>query len=130
MRFLLFTAKNIPDLQGVCWALQLSLIFNMWWFPWWLSGKESACKRGRHGFGPWSGKIPHATDNQACGPCIELVLQSEEPQILEPVHSKSHAPQQEKPVHCHLETSPCSWQLERSLHSNEDPAQPKIYKIF
>ena len=25
--------------------------------PWWLSGKESACQCGRHGFNPWDGKI-------------------------------------------------------------------------
>ena len=30
--------------------------------PWWLSGKESACQCRRHGFSPWSGKIPHATE--------------------------------------------------------------------
>ena len=29
-------------------------------FPWWSSGSESACQGGRHGFDPWSGKIPHA----------------------------------------------------------------------
>ena len=28
--------------------------------PWWLSGKESACQCRRHGFDPWSGKIPSA----------------------------------------------------------------------
>ena len=28
--------------------------------PWWLSGKESAYQCRRHGFNPWSGKIPHA----------------------------------------------------------------------
>ena len=26
--------------------------------PWWLSGKESACRRRRRGFHPWVGKIP------------------------------------------------------------------------
>ena len=26
--------------------------------PWWLSGKESAWQRRRHGFNPWVGKIP------------------------------------------------------------------------
>ena len=30
--------------------------------PWWLSGKESACQCRRHGFGPWSGKIPQAME--------------------------------------------------------------------
>ena len=27
-------------------------------FPWWLSGEESTCQCRRHGFDPWSGKIP------------------------------------------------------------------------
>ena len=27
-------------------------------FPWWLSGKESACHCKRFGFDPWVGKIP------------------------------------------------------------------------
>ena len=26
--------------------------------PWWLTGKESTYKCRRHGFDPWSGKIP------------------------------------------------------------------------
>ena len=26
--------------------------------PWWLTGKESACKCSRHKFNPWVGKIP------------------------------------------------------------------------
>ena len=30
--------------------------------PWWLSGKESICQFRRQGFDPWSGKIPHATE--------------------------------------------------------------------
>ena len=31
-------------------------------FPWWLSGKESTYQCRRHGFDPWSGKIPHAEE--------------------------------------------------------------------
>ena len=30
--------------------------------PWWCSGSESACQCRGHGFEPWSGKIPHATE--------------------------------------------------------------------
>ena len=30
--------------------------------PWWLSGKESTCQCRRHWFDPWSGKIPHASE--------------------------------------------------------------------
>ena len=29
---------------------------------WWLSGKVSACQCRRHGFDPWSRKIPHALE--------------------------------------------------------------------
>uniref|UniRef100_A0AAA9TAY3 Solute carrier family 48 member 1 n=1 Tax=Bos taurus TaxID=9913 RepID=A0AAA9TAY3_BOVIN len=35
--------------------------------PSWLSGQESACQCRRHGFGPWSGKIPHAKEQLS--PC-------------------------------------------------------------
>ena len=34
------------------------LYFTCQNFPWWLSGKESACQFKRHGFNPWVGKIP------------------------------------------------------------------------
>ena len=30
--------------------------------PWWLSGKESTYQCERHGFCPWSGKIPHPVE--------------------------------------------------------------------
>ena len=35
--------------------------------PWWCSGWESACRCRRHGFEPWSGKIPHAAEQLS--PC-------------------------------------------------------------
>ena len=31
-------------------------------FPWWSSGKESTCQCRRHGFHPWSRKIPRAPE--------------------------------------------------------------------
>ena len=30
--------------------------------PWWLNGKESTCQCRRHGFDPWSRKLPHAVE--------------------------------------------------------------------
>ena len=36
-------------------------------FPRWLSGKESTCQCRRHGFNPWSGKTPLATEQLS--PC-------------------------------------------------------------
>ena len=34
---------------------------------WWHGGCESACQCGGRGFGPWSGRIPHAAEQ--LGPC-------------------------------------------------------------
>ena len=34
---------------------------------WWLSGKESTCQWRRHGFDPWSRKIPHTMEQLS--PC-------------------------------------------------------------
>ena len=48
---------------------------------WWLRGKEPNFQCGRHGFDPWSGKIPNATEQlSACVTTIEPVLQ----------HKRSH----------------------------------------
>ena len=54
--------------------------------PWWLSGKKSACQCRRHGFDPWSRKIPHAAGQ--LGPCATTT---------ETHTPKACAPQQEKP---------------------------------
>ena len=56
-------SSNIPDLG----------------LPWWRSGWESACQCGGRGFGPWSGKIPHAAER--LGPWATIA----EPARLEPV---------------------------------------------
>ena len=44
--------------------------------PWWLSGKESTCQCKRHGFDPWSKKIPHAKGQLSLCVTTEPVLQS------------------------------------------------------
>ena len=46
------------------------------------------------------------------------------PPLPKPVCPRDHPLQQEKPPQ--LESSPCLLQLEKSLHSNEDPLQSKI----
>ena len=49
-----------------------------WGLPWWLSDKESAWQCRRHGFKPWSGQIPRATEQlSSCTATIERVLQSQ-----------------------------------------------------
>ena len=43
--------------------------------PWWLSGREPTCQCMRHGFDPWSWKIPHAEKQLSpCSPTAEPVL--------------------------------------------------------
>ena len=48
------------------------------------------------------------------------------PEIQKPARPRAYAPQQEKPPQWEIRAS----QLEKSLYTNEDPAQPKINKIF
>ena len=68
-------------------------------FPWWLSGKESACRCKNHGFDPWPRKIPHATEQLSpCTPTIEPVLESPGAAAAKAWVPRACARQQEKPV--------------------------------
>ena len=45
--------------------------------PWWLSGKESTCQCWRHGFDPWSRRIPPAMGQLSlCATTTEPMLYS------------------------------------------------------
>ena len=61
--------------------------------PWWCSGWESACQCREHGFEPWSGKIPHATEQ--LGPWATTT----EPAHLEPVLHNRRGHDSERPAH-------------------------------
>ena len=61
--------------------------------PWWCSGWESACQCRGHGFEPWSGKIPHATEQM--GPWATIT----EPARLEPVLRNKRGRDSERPAH-------------------------------
>ena len=61
--------------------------------PWWCSGWESACQCRRHGFKPWSGKIPHAAEQ--LGPWTTTT----EPARLEPVLRNKRGRDSERPTH-------------------------------
>ena len=61
--------------------------------PWWCSGWESACQCRGHGFDPWSGKIPHATEQ--LGPWATTT----EPARLEPVLRNKRGRDSERPAH-------------------------------
>ena len=61
--------------------------------PWWRSGWESACQCREHEFEPWSGKIPHATEQ--LGPWATAT----EPARLEPVLRNGRGRDSERPAH-------------------------------
>ena len=79
--------------------------------PWWLSGKESTCQCIRHGFNPWSGKIPHAMEQL-----------SPSATTTKACHPRAQVPKQEKSP----QREPHAQRLESSPHSNEYPAQTKM----
>ena len=89
--------------------------------PWWLSGRESRCQCRRHGFDPWSGRIPHAvehlksTSHSSWAHSLEPGSRkywAHVPQLLKAACPRAHAPQEEEPLQwgaCipQLECSPC-----------------------
>ena len=112
------------------WVMELHSRLSIG-FPWWLSGKESACQCREHEFDPWSGKIPHAMEQWSLWiTTTQAVLQSLGTATTEacmpwsPSCAKQKSPQWE--VRTQLERSPRSSQSEKSPCSNEDTAQPKI----
>ena len=70
--------------------------------PWWRSGWESACQCRGHGFEPWSGKIPHAAEQQS--PWATTT----EPACLEPVLRNKRGRDRERPAHRDEEWPPLS----------------------
>ena len=94
--------------------------------PWWLSGKQFACQCRKHGFNPWSGKIPHISG------LLSLCSRAQEPQLL---HSCATASEDSVPgslcsgTRAGTETRSPRTATRESPHSNKDPAQPKINKI-
>ena len=76
-------------------------------FPWWRSGWESACQCRGHGFEPWSGKIPHATEQ--LGPWATIA----EPARLEPVLHNKGGRDSERPAHRDEEWPPLATTRER-----------------
>ena len=91
-----YAKQNYDVWEMMCMECIFDLLYisNLWWvyqnitpqlikenlymgLPWWLSGKESTWKCRRHGFDPWSGKIPHPTKQLSpCATTIQPVLQS------------------------------------------------------
>ena len=87
---------------------------NLFWVPWWLSGKDSGGQCRRYGFHRWSGKIPHAAEQLSpCATSPDPVPESPAAATTEPscgshwsqnaldpmLHKRSH--RKEKPELCH-----------------------------
>ena len=68
--------------------------------PWWCSSWEYACQCRGHRFEPWSGKIPHATEQ--LGPWATTT----EPARLEPVLRNKRGRDGERPAHHDEEWTP------------------------
>ena len=86
--------------------------------PWWHSGWESACQCRGHGFEPWSGKIPHATEQ--LGPWATTT----EPAHLELVLLNKRGHDSERPAHV-MKSGPRSPQLEKALAQKRRPNTAK-----
>ena len=80
--------------------------------PWWLSGKESTCQCRRHGFNPWSRKIPQAAEQLSSstttvGPVLSspgnLTIKPTYSHARKPVLCKKKSHRSKKPSQCNEE---------------------------
>ena len=109
------------------------------WFSQWLSGKESPCQCRRDTGSIADGEDPtcHGASKPVCHNYWTCALEpgscncwAHVPQLRKPTHPRASTPQEKPPQWearaPQLESSPHSPQLEKSLCSNDDSAQPKI----
>ena len=75
------------------YSMQMEIKRKLEGLPWWCSGWESACQCRGHRFEPWSGKIPHATEQLS--PCATTT----EPVRLELVLHNKRGRDSERPAH-------------------------------
>ena len=99
----------VDSVGSLVWFIR----FLAWGLSWWLSSKDSTCQCRRQRFDPWSGTIPHATEQLSlCATVVEPVLQSPgttttepsyrnywSPHILEPIRSNKRSHSNEKRLH-------------------------------
>ena len=103
---------------------------KIWGLQWWINGKESVGQRRRHGFNPWPGRTAHAAEHRSlCITAIESVLQSlgaatTDARLPRAVLLNKRSLGNEKPMHHTWRVAPAHHNQRKSLHSNEDPAQP------
>ena len=135
--------RHDPLISQGCWEVGTTewRHFKAQGLCWWLRGEESPASAGDMGSIPGLGRSRMPQDNKAMShnywACAleprSCNYGAHVPQVRKPTCLRAHAPQQEKPLQweartLQLERSPCSAQFEKSLGSNEDPAQPKRNK--
>ena len=93
---------------------------------WWLRGRVCLPKQ-KHGFDPWSGKLP-CTRKQVnlWAITIDPVLLGSWATTAEPMCRNYWSREPSSPCITRKSSPHHSPQLQKSLHGNEDPAQPKI----
>ena len=119
---------SFVEIQGLrrnpCYNLFLNSTLKHWalGLPWWSSHEDTALQCKGHWFHPWFRKIPHASEQLS--PCATTA----EARAPRACASQKEKPPQWEVCAPQLQSSSCSLQLEKSPHSSEDPAQPKISK--
>ena len=134
------TCERRKTMLRVCWHPSNEESIRL---PWWFNGKESACQCKQETWVQsliWGDPIcregtmlmpnywPCAPEPRSHNYWVHVL------QLPKPKSPRAHALQQEKPPQWtagteQLESSPSLRQLEKSLCSNEDSAQPKINKL-
>ena len=104
--------------------------------PWWLSGKEFACRCRRHRFDHWSRKIPHAGEQQSlCTTAVDPVIWSPGAATTKPMYCNSWSPcsvtRQAATMRSScivMKSSLHSWQLENARAATETQHSQKFNK--
>ena len=123
----LYLASDSGRLWIIWLIKELKILLGL---PWWHSGWESACQCRGHGFEPWSGKIPHATEQ--LGPWATTT----EPARLQPVPRSKRGRDSERPAHRDEEWPPLAATREsprtetKTQHSQKKNKKKKKYCSF
>ena len=108
---------------------KVEIHFKEWeGIPWWLSGRESSCRCRRHGFDPWSRKIPHASGQLSrCGTTPEPEwCHYWNPHTLEPVLCNKRSHGSETPRTSNQRVAPA---LHKESEKPTNQQRPNIAKI-
>ena len=117
--------KGLKEVIAYFWGPVFSSTQWARGFPGGSGGKESDCQCRRHGFHPWSGKIPYATELLSlCTTIIRLCPRARELWLLS-LWARESMPCNKR-IHTAMKRCPHSSQRERDPGNSEDPARPKL----